>query len=64
MPATPRKPVHPKVKAGGQVAVLAGLLVAVARLVGVDLGIDTATEVALFAASALPVVAGYVKRTS
>lgn len=59
MPVTP---VHPKVKAGGTVAILAALLVAAARLVGIDLGIDTATELALFAASALPVIAGYVKR--
>lgn len=60
MPATP---IHPKVKAGGTVAVVAGLLVALARVVGIDLGIDTATELALFAASALPVIAGYAKRS-
>ena len=60
----PAAPIHPKVRAGGTVAIAAGLLVALARLVGIDLGIDTATEVALFAASALPVIAGYVKRAS
>ena len=57
VPKPPRKPVHPKVKAGGAVGISAALVVSVAAA----LGYDIPDGLAVVIATALTVAAGYLK---
>ena len=56
-PKPARKPVHPKVKAGGAVGISAALVVSVAAA----LGYDIPDGLAVVIATALTVAAGYLK---
>jgi hypothetical protein len=53
---------HPKIKAAGGAATFVALLVAVLKLAGVDVTQDTQDTILLIVATALPVIAGYLKR--
>lgn len=55
---------HPKVKAGAQVATVVAVLVAVLALVGVHPDGATQEALAVIVAALLPVIAGYVKKIS